>query len=84
MKGYWGIELSPQIVIGEESIDVLCNNNIKIDSSEGDSITLSGPPYVCSKIRYESLKRQYKELRNTLLKLLSEEKISAEDFKNLK
>ena len=84
LKGYWGIELSPQIVIGEESIDVLCNNNIKIDSSEGDSITLSGPPYVCSKIRYESLKRQYKELSNTLLKLLSEEKISAEDFKNLK
>ena len=83
LKGYWGIDLTPQIVIREEDMDVLCNNSIEFDLEERNSITWGGPPYRCSKVRYEYLKKQYKELRETLLKLLREEKISVEDFTHL-
>lgn len=83
LKGHWGIDLSPQIIVREENIDILCNNSIVVDKSEGNSITLGGPPYMCSKIRYESLKREYKNLRDKLLELLRKENISVEDFMNL-
>ncbi len=83
LKGYWEIDLSPQIIVREENIDILCNNSIEIDESEGNSITWGGPPYRCSKIRYKSLKGQYENLRNELLKLLGKENILVEDFMNL-
>lgn len=80
LKGFWGIDLSPQILIRKENIDALCNNSIVIDGREGNSITWGGPPYTCSKIRYEELKRQYKKVRDELLKLLKEENILVDDF----
>lgn len=76
----WGIDLSPQTVVREENIDELCDNNIVVNAQEANSITLGGPPYGCSKIRYDLLKKQYEELRKLLLGLLKEENISVEDF----
>ncbi|MDE5746513.1 MAG: hypothetical protein K2I21_02910, partial [Acetatifactor sp.] len=80
LKGCWGIDLSPQIVISEESIDELCDNNIVVNEQEGNVITLGGPPYTCSRTYYEHLKEEYEELRDIMLNLLQEENVSVEEF----
>lgn len=80
LRYYWEIELSPQIVIKKESIDELCGNNIVVDEEEGNSLYGGGPPYICTKMRYEQLKEQYAELRDILLKMLKEENVLVEDF----
>lgn len=80
LKGFWKIELSPQKIVEEENINEFCSNNIVIDEDEGNSITWGGPPYRCSKIRYKSFEKQYKELKDILLKVLEENNLSAEDF----
>jgi hypothetical protein len=84
LKGFWGIEVSPQKILGEEGIDELCFNKIEIYESEGDSITWGGPPYRCSQIRYESFKEQFKELKDELLKVLEERNFSVENFRKRK
>lgn len=80
LKGYWGVDITPQKVIETDNLDTLCENNIVIYESEGDSVTWGGPPYKCSQIHYENAKKQYRNLRDNLLQLLEDSEFSIEDF----
>lgn len=78
--GYWGIKATPYMIIRNEKIDDICNNEIKIESGVGYSLTGGGPPYVCSQGRYDNLVAQYQRLRNNLLQILEENSYSMDEF----
>lgn len=80
LEGCWAIKVSPQKILKGNGIDELCFEKIEIDESEGNTITYGGPPYRCSKIRYEFLERQFKKLKEQLVKVLEENNVSVEDF----
>lgn len=76
----WKIDVTPYMVIRIDNIDALCDNKIKVDNAEGSSISYGGPPYRCTKKRYDTLISSYAQLRTELLQILDDYSITKEDF----
>jgi hypothetical protein len=79
----WNIQPSPQSFLKNQTLNELCGGEIVIEEDrEGDIsfLTYGGPPYKCSRERYDKISKEYKEIRRALLKKLEENNISLEDF----
>lgn len=78
--GFWNIKTTPYMIIKKESLDEICDNNIYITEDEGSSITGGGPPYECSKDRYNVMVNEYNNLRENILDILEKNSCTPEEF----
>lgn len=81
----WRIKLSPKIILQNESLDKLCSNNIRIEDDNDEhlnTIIYGGPPYRLDNKRYQSLKIEYKNMRDKLIKKIKSENVDINDFIN--
>lgn len=82
----FGIHPSPKSILEHESLDSLCEHNIKIECDEDDpnsnSITHGGPPYRLSPMKYSSSSKDYLRLRENFIKKLETNDIDLDEFLN--
>lgn len=82
LKSRWKIDTTPHTIVKNKNLDEICNYQIEIQTEHEDknTITHGGPPYKCSKIRYDSMIKQYNTLRMNILKILAENNYSEQSF----
>ena len=78
---FWGIKVTPIIVLQNDTLEKLCSDNILVKEYEGDSvITRGGPPYSISSAHYKKLTKNYRQMREVLIKRLDDEGIDVAEF----
>lgn len=85
LNSHWKIELTPQKIVNSNSLDELCDNQIQINNNgaaKENSITIGGPPYQCSSVRYEILSEEFLKLKQAISELVSSENMTVENFIN--
>lgn len=85
LRNCWGINISPFTVVRCETIDDICQKHIKVDppDDESNSITYGGPPYCCSKARYDVMSSRYTGIRATLIDIVKDNDYTVEQFLEL-
>lgn len=79
---YWHIRSSPRDILEHDSLEDLCEGQIQVrdDPEDGSSITIGGPPYRISRLRFEEIADEYRQLREELIERLQEEDRTVEQF----
>ena len=80
---FWGLKPTPKDILLNDTIDDICQGQIKIIKEEYENeitITAGGPPYKCSKAKLERNTEAYSSLRSRFLKRLEEENIDLNKF----
>lgn len=75
----WGIKVTPYMIIKNKDADEICNRKIIINDDEGNSITLGGPPYRCSKKRKERIDKEYDNIRKSILEIIEKNDLDIND-----
>jgi hypothetical protein len=80
----WGIKPNPSMIVQHETLDSVCNNQIKIEPEEDEdqvyAYTYGGPPYRGSSYHIKMLRELYSDTRTQLLLLLEKEGVTSEDI----
>lgn len=84
----WKIKVTPYMVVKERTLDTICNNQIRIEEltdydGHRDSITYGGPPYKCTKTRYDRMVSEYLAIRHTILNIIKAAGYKKDDFLKL-
>lgn len=83
LKAVWEIKVNPYTIVQYECLDDICNQSITVEVEDNDnSIRYGGPPYVCSKARYDELSRGYIKMREKILSILEEYNYDVKEFLN--
>jgi len=81
---FWGIHPTPQMILGSQTLDALCNQALEADkeadAEDSYSISGGGPPYRACTARLDTMRTDYLQLRDLFLSRLKESGISAEEF----
>ena len=80
LKNYWYIEITPYTIVQHHTLDSICDYQIEVSEEPRDALWWGGPPYRCTKQRYENLLDEYAALREKILAILSEKNLSEEEF----
>lgn len=83
LKEIWKIKVNPYTIVQYECLDDICNQNISVQfEDDSNSIGYGGPPYVCSRVRYNQLSQGYIKMREKILSILKEDNYEIKEFLN--
>ncbi len=80
----WGIKITPDIFLKNDSLDQLCDFQIVEEDDEEEhgsfTITYGGPPYKAGPEKIKQMRKWFKNIKKHLLSMLEDEGVSMDDF----